>query len=216
MVPDSNRRSRFWRPLSWPLDEPPVVRSEGVEPSTGRSRRTLDPVCLPFHHERDGAAGGSRTHTPLRAHAPQAWESASFSTAATKRKEGESNPRACYGRTTSNRVPGCRRRTVLPSEESRGGIGYPRSRGSSGTLDSRRAALPPARRGRPRLLVRRGRATPLARRPAVALLVRPGGVEPPRPCGHMDLNHAWLPLHHGREEVPGTRVELATARRPGF
>ena len=30
------------------------------------------------------------------------------------------------------------------------------------------------------------------------ILVRGRGLEPPRPCGHMHLKHAWLPLQHPR------------------
>ena len=29
-------------------------------------------------------------------------------------------------------------------------------------------------------------------------LVREAGLEPARPCGHQDLNLAWLPFHHSR------------------
>src|SRR5437660_623889 len=38
-----------------------------------------------------------------------------------------------------------------------------------------------------------------------ALLVREGGVEPPRPCGHWNLNPARLPFRHSR----ATRMTIA-------
>ena len=36
--------------------------------------------------------------------------------------------------------------------------------------------------------------------PSGAGFVRKRGLEPPRPCGHMDLNHARLPFRHFREK----------------